>query len=752
MKISNDYNNKILRSSFDFSENSLSSIILRSNNGKKNYKVKMDLNNFSDLFFNNQQAFYYFPHKSSIAKINETEKLIEIERILFGGNIEHTKFEKIKIFKFKEFTKNLIFNNFINMKDFNPAESLFFYFPNFLKLDNTITEANTSGFLAFQDYIKGYFSSEKILKNNSITNNKIAMNNNLVFIDDAEILRYLISSDFDFMKTFNALNNSCKWRRENLPGKILEGSNKSKIDNILNTGFIYIHGFDNQFRPNIIIRPEIYTKFNNSNTSSGNKYELNDWLFACVFILEYCINFLFIPGQVENWNLIIDLENIFLLSLPNDLKDILEIVQVHYKFRLNVIYMINLNYMTNMLWKMVKGLIGACVDKKFKIVTSKNNFAELFDNICRSQLEKKFGGYCQNKTFENFKKSSDSKQSSNFNSSDDDFNKTSIIDICKIINLGYSFINDFLAIYNISILDLLENASHSNFNFNAHVSDYFLIMKKQMKNILKEILIRYFPSNRQEIPNQHIKEGVLAQIKSEIKEKLIFYTNPGFDEDDINKINQELNKSPNFNYSQKIKTDFSIWKSPYENYKVNKVGKKVSNQDQSLSISKEELNKDSDHSIKFKKESILSTNKVAGILTANSIYESCINDSLFYKNTASAIYKEITEENTKVISLKSYQLLETDSMIDTCKSSKNKESQIFTLSDIKAKNKTTNKKVKVFRVQKSQMINNLYDKNSKKVIHKEIKNFDMESSDLGDNQDKFCKVKCGGFKMQCEII
>jgi hypothetical protein len=37
---------------------------------------------------------------------------------------------------------------------------------------------------------------------------------------------------------------------------------------------------------------------------------------ACTFMMEYIRNNLFLPGQVENWIILIDLDNLGLMSVP----------------------------------------------------------------------------------------------------------------------------------------------------------------------------------------------------------------------------------------------------------------------------------------------------------------------------------------------------------------------------------------------------------------------------------------------------
>ena len=44
--------------------------------------------------------------------------------------------------------------------------------------------------------------------------------------------------------------------------------------------------------------------------------ETHDAIIACTFMMEYIRENFFLPGQVENWLIIADMENMGLLSVP----------------------------------------------------------------------------------------------------------------------------------------------------------------------------------------------------------------------------------------------------------------------------------------------------------------------------------------------------------------------------------------------------------------------------------------------------
>lgn len=65
---------------------------------------------------------------------------------------------------------------------------------------------------------------------------------------DQDILRFLISEDFNFKKTYQAFETYFRWALENIPPVLLDQTEK-----IIRSGFVYLHGRDKHFRPLCVI-------------------------------------------------------------------------------------------------------------------------------------------------------------------------------------------------------------------------------------------------------------------------------------------------------------------------------------------------------------------------------------------------------------------------------------------------------------------------------------------------------------------
>jgi hypothetical protein len=205
--------------------------------------------------------------------------------------------------------------------------------------------------------------------------NYLQEKNSLIEIKQAETMRFLQAHEYNYATTEISIKNSLEWRKQILPVKLNEN-----IIKILNSGFIYIHGRDNRFRPLIICNPRFY---------NSNSYSYEDWLNSVIYLIEYCVNNLMLPGQVENWNIICDLKDVSLYSVPKDLKNIMKTVQDNYKCRLHQMYIVNLGSFASILLYLIKKILGENIEKKLKLVNSPE---VLFENINMFQIEKIFGG------------------------------------------------------------------------------------------------------------------------------------------------------------------------------------------------------------------------------------------------------------------------------------------------------------------------------------------------------------------------
>jgi len=195
---------------------------------------------------------------------------------------------------------------------------------------------------------------------------------------DHDTLRCLQARAYDYEKTLENLLPHLDFRKIYIPTQLSD-----KTVEVLNTGFLYSHGRDNRFRPIIVIRAAIFKK-------NLSKYSYEDWERAIVYFMEYNIKNLLIPGQIENWNTICDLDDCSVMTLPSEFTRILNMITANYRCRLFVMYILNLSIFLRAIWQVVKLMLDPVTQKKIQIVQP--GAAEMFTFIHPSQIETRFGG------------------------------------------------------------------------------------------------------------------------------------------------------------------------------------------------------------------------------------------------------------------------------------------------------------------------------------------------------------------------
>lgn len=198
---------------------------------------------------------------------------------------------------------------------------------------------------------------------------------------DGDKLRFLHSSNFDLKETVTLIKNTYLFKINYK--EILLNPNET-ILKILNTGAIYINGRDADYRPIVIFDLQKYIFY-------SSKFELDSWLESIVFLCNYIINKLLLPGIVETWNIFLNLEGASMISVSGDLRVMISLMQNNFKGRLNQIYIFKMSMIFNFLLKIVFKMYPF-VEKKLRIIDDDNNSSYLFDNICADQIEKRFYG------------------------------------------------------------------------------------------------------------------------------------------------------------------------------------------------------------------------------------------------------------------------------------------------------------------------------------------------------------------------
>ncbi|KAL4431874.1 hypothetical protein ABPG74_012686 [Tetrahymena malaccensis] len=191
-------------------------------------------------------------------------------------------------------------------------------------------------------------------------------------------LRFLEANNFKFDKTVSSIQDQNQWISTSLPPKMTDLTLQ-----FLQSGICYLSGIDHRYRPIVVLN--IYK-------IDMKLYTLEQIIDGVTYFIEIIVNHFFLPGQVENWVIIQDLNNMGFTSLPiSTHKNIIVYLMDHYKSRLFRLYAVNCPTSVTFSWGVVKALLDETTIEKIQF--EKTSEAKgLWTHANKNQVETKFGG------------------------------------------------------------------------------------------------------------------------------------------------------------------------------------------------------------------------------------------------------------------------------------------------------------------------------------------------------------------------
>ena len=108
------------------------------------------------------------------------------------------------------------------------------------------------------------------------------------------------------------------------------------------------------------------------------------------------------PSKIENWTIIVDLNNVGLTQIPkNLLQSVITSMQRNYRGRLFRMFAVNVHWLVRGLWQIAKNLVDEFTLTKMNMLgyEFKDNILQVID---AGNLEAKYGGSLPNKEIEFF--------------------------------------------------------------------------------------------------------------------------------------------------------------------------------------------------------------------------------------------------------------------------------------------------------------------------------------------------------------
>ena len=199
--------------------------------------------------------------------------------------------------------------------------------------------------------------------------------------DDGMSLGCIYSALGDIEFAYELMRDYIKWFEKSFPMVITP---RDKSWELLNNGFLYIYGRDHQFRPIMVCQPYILQK-------KMDYFSDSDVVNVCLFVCQFAVNNLLIPGQIENWIMFFNLKGTSLLSLPEPIKQLVQELSDNFNFRLYKCYVLGMSFIMRILYKFVTSFVGQPNEDKIIILDGKKD-KHLFDDFNPDNLEKRFGG------------------------------------------------------------------------------------------------------------------------------------------------------------------------------------------------------------------------------------------------------------------------------------------------------------------------------------------------------------------------
>ena len=199
--------------------------------------------------------------------------------------------------------------------------------------------------------------------------------------NDGLNLAYIYATECKLEQSYKRMIEYFKWYKSFFPLNIQPGD---KVVQVLNSGFLYAFGRDHQFRPLLICQPYILQK-------CLKLYSDDDIYNASIFICQYMVNYMMIPGQIENWIMIVNMDGTSILSIPESVKKLMKGLSDYFIARLFRCYILGLNAFLRIIYKIICNFVEKSTVEKVIVLDDKNDKRKDKD-INPENIEERFGG------------------------------------------------------------------------------------------------------------------------------------------------------------------------------------------------------------------------------------------------------------------------------------------------------------------------------------------------------------------------
>ena len=203
-----------------------------------------------------------------------------------------------------------------------------------------------------------------------------------IYENKEELLRYLNFNNYDFyqtlilLKMFNELLSKLKINYKKI--ELTE-----MINTMLNCGFIYTLGRDKKFRPIIVID---FRKYESKLLKKLESREcLIDLAKMFIFYFNFIIEKMMIPGQIEQFSVILQIDGMDSSNFLNNFKDIIYLIQMCFPSRLHLMYIVSFKNIFESSYNIIENFL-LMYNKERTIFINKKKYNSIFDEISNETL------------------------------------------------------------------------------------------------------------------------------------------------------------------------------------------------------------------------------------------------------------------------------------------------------------------------------------------------------------------------------
>lgn len=191
------------------------------------------------------------------------------------------------------------------------------------------------------------------------------------------VLRFLQGLKWNYQQTHDEIHEHAKWSTS---------INELKPETfwpLLQSGILYGLKRDIQQHPIIVF---------NVRRIIDTKADFNQLMDMTNFFLNYVITKSMVPGKVESWTCICDMNNVGATQMPKDkVQGIVKMMNKAYRGRLFKFYACNVTFFVRTLWKFVHRFVDEFTNRKLLIFGDDYKPA-LHKQVDLTAIEKKYGG------------------------------------------------------------------------------------------------------------------------------------------------------------------------------------------------------------------------------------------------------------------------------------------------------------------------------------------------------------------------